>query len=118
MITHQYIQPAFKVAYFAWRQVCERLQENLLHGIVGSIFIFQVFHCYTDEQNGIALQQMPKPGIIAGAAIGVQQFVVAQGAMFLRLGHEYQLGGVKMKKRADSIGMLEASRWMTLERVE
>lgn len=51
-------------------------QENLLHTVFCLLFIFQILHTHTQQQQGVALQQNTQPFIITVCIESLKQFLV------------------------------------------
>ena len=52
------------------------LQKYLLNAVLCLLFIFQVFHTHTEQQQGIALKQDSQPCIVLVLVKALQQLLV------------------------------------------
>lgn len=65
--------------------MCQRFQKYLLHRILRQLFILQVFHGHTQQQQRVSLQQQTQPMVIAAAAVMQQQIFIALVVMLTEL---------------------------------
>lgn len=61
------------------------LKEYMLHSIFSFLSIFQVFHRYAVEQQGIPFQQWSKPFILVIGIKLPQNFLVCEAGMLGRI---------------------------------
>lgn len=71
--------------------------EHLLHGVLGLWLVFQVFERHTQQQCGIALQQIAQPLVIVIPAVSKDEFFVGEGGMWLCAGQMLYLCGCKLR---------------------
>lgn len=64
-------------------QFLDHFEKNLLYTVACFFFVFEVLHAYTQQQEGISLQQNAEPFIIMVGMKALQKLLVADMAVFV-----------------------------------